>query len=119
MVGNNDRPIANAMLPGAPVHDMRSTGGHDYRIFVWQPEPRPRRSLPARYLLGGNGMFPIATAALALQSCRVAALTRSGDASLDVSFRVFGEKTMPLSFHPPSALCSDLSCPKVRSCAVL
>ncbi|MBR0956672.1 alpha/beta hydrolase [Bradyrhizobium japonicum] len=62
--------MAHAMLPGASVRDMRSTAGHDYRIFVWQPEPRPRESLPVLYLLDGNGMFPIAVATLALQSRR-------------------------------------------------
>lgn len=70
MVGISDQPMANAILPGASVHDMRSTAGHVYRIFVWQPEPRPREPLPVLYLLDGNGMFPIATAALALQSRR-------------------------------------------------
>ncbi|WP_161497233.1 alpha/beta hydrolase [Bradyrhizobium nitroreducens] len=70
MVGNNDQRTADGMLPGASVHDMRSAAGHDYRIFVWRPEPRPRGPLPVLYLLDGNGMFPIATAALALQSRR-------------------------------------------------
>lgn len=62
--------MADAVLPGASVRDMRSSAGHDYRIFVWQPEPRPREPLPVLYLLDGNGMFPIAAAALALQSRR-------------------------------------------------
>lgn len=62
--------MIDAVLPGASVRDMRSNAGHDYRIFVWQPEPRPRGPLPVLYLLDGNGMFPIAAAALALQSRR-------------------------------------------------
>lgn len=62
--------MIGAVLPGASVRDMRSNAGHDYRIFVWQPEPSPRAPLPVLYLLDGNGMFPIAAAALALQSRR-------------------------------------------------
>ena len=61
--------MADAMLPGASVHDMRATAGHNYRILVWQPEPRPRESLPVLYLLDGHAV-----------------------ASLDVSFRTFGDE---------------------------
>lgn len=58
-------------LPGASVRDMRSRAGRDYRIFVWQPQAvRSLGPLPVLYLLDGNGMFPIAAAALALQSLR-------------------------------------------------
>ncbi len=62
--------MSDAVLPGASVRDMRSNAGRDYRIFVWQPERLPREPLPVLYLLDGNGMFPIAAAALALQSRR-------------------------------------------------
>ncbi|MFT4116281.1 alpha/beta hydrolase [Bradyrhizobium sp.] len=62
--------MSDDVLPGASVRDMRSSAGRDYRIFVWQPEPRPREPMPVLYLLDGNGTFPIAAAALALQSRR-------------------------------------------------
>lgn len=62
--------MSDAVLPGASVRDMRSNAGRDYRIFVWQPEPRPHEPLPVLYLLDGNGTFPIAAAALAIQSRR-------------------------------------------------
>ncbi|HEY0331014.1 MAG TPA: alpha/beta hydrolase-fold protein [Rhodopseudomonas sp.] len=63
--------MANAVIPGASVRDIRSSAGREYRIFVWQPEhDAASESLPVLYLLDGNGSFPIAAAAAALQSRR-------------------------------------------------
>ena len=52
------------------MRDVRSRAGRDYRIFIWHPAERPDASLPVVYLLDGNGTFPIAAAAMALQSRR-------------------------------------------------
>ncbi|WP_456638926.1 alpha/beta hydrolase [Bradyrhizobium sp. USDA 10063] len=61
----------NMLMPGVSVRDMRSCAGRDYRIFVWQPDSvQSSEPLPVVYLLDGNGLFPIAAAALALQSRR-------------------------------------------------
>lgn len=63
--------MANAVIPGASVRDIRSRAGREYRIFVWQPEDGSALGpLPVLYLLDGNGSFPIAAAAAALQSRR-------------------------------------------------
>ncbi len=59
------------MLPGASARDVTSRTGRDYRIFVWQPATGQLQSkMPVVYLLDGNGTFPIAAAAAALQSRR-------------------------------------------------
>ncbi|WP_041802042.1 alpha/beta hydrolase [Rhodopseudomonas palustris] len=63
--------MADAVIPGASVRDIRSRAGREYRIFVWQPEHGSAAGpLPVLYLLDGNGSFPIAAAAAALQSRR-------------------------------------------------
>jgi predicted alpha/beta superfamily hydrolase len=67
----SDAPDINTLMPGAYVRDTRSSAGQDYRIFIWQPDSdKSRGPLPVVYLLDGNGLFPIAAAALALQSRR-------------------------------------------------
>lgn len=63
--------MSNPFLPGATAHDMTSSAGHAYRIFVWRPEPQAGEGrLPVVYLLDGNASFPIAVTATALQSRR-------------------------------------------------
>lgn len=63
--------MPNVMLPGASVRDVTSKTGRDYRIFVWQPATgQLHGKMPVVYLLDGNGTFPIAAAAMALQSRR-------------------------------------------------
>lgn len=63
--------MSNLILPGADVRDISSKAGRDYRIFVWQPATGQMNGpLPVVYLLDGNGTFPIAAAAAALQSRR-------------------------------------------------
>lgn len=63
--------MSNVMLPGASVRDVSSKAGRDYRIFVWQPATgQLQGKMPVVYLLDGNGTFPIAAAAAALQSRR-------------------------------------------------
>jgi predicted alpha/beta superfamily hydrolase len=62
---------ANEMIPGASVRELRSRAGRDYRIFIWHPPAEQATGkLPVVYLLDGNGTFPIAAAATALQSRR-------------------------------------------------
>lgn len=63
--------MPNLMLPGASVRDVTSRHKRDYRIFVWQPATgQLHGKMPVVYLLDGNGTFPIAAAAAALQSRR-------------------------------------------------
>jgi predicted alpha/beta superfamily hydrolase len=63
--------MSNVILPGADARDVSSKAGRDYRIFVWQPATgQMSGKLPVVYLLDGNGTFPIAAAAAALQSRR-------------------------------------------------
>jgi predicted alpha/beta superfamily hydrolase len=63
--------MSTAILPGASVRDITSKAGRDYRIFVWQPATgQLTDKMPVVYLLDGNGTFPIAAAAAALQSRR-------------------------------------------------
>lgn len=63
--------MPNVMLPGASVRDVSSKTGRDYRIFIWQPATgQLQGKMPVVYLLDGNGTFPIAAAAAALQSRR-------------------------------------------------
>lgn len=63
--------MPNVLLPGANVRDVTSKTGRDYRIFVWQPAAgQLHGEMPVVYLLDGNGTFPIATAATAMQSRR-------------------------------------------------
>jgi predicted alpha/beta superfamily hydrolase len=63
--------MSNVMLPGASVRDVTSKAGRDYRVFVWQPATgQLQGKMPVVYLLDGNGTFPIAAAAAALQSRR-------------------------------------------------
>ncbi len=63
--------MSNMILPGASVRDVTSKAGRTYRVFVWQPsEARGQGRMPALYLLDGNGTFPIAAAAAAMQSRR-------------------------------------------------
>lgn len=63
--------MSNVMLPGADLRDVTSKTKRDYRIFVWQPATgQLQAKMPVVYLLDGNGTFPIAAAATALQSRR-------------------------------------------------
>lgn len=62
--------MSNEFLPGAVVRDVTSSAGRAYRIFIWAPPAEDARKRPVVYLLDGNGSFPIAVAAAALQSRR-------------------------------------------------
>jgi predicted alpha/beta superfamily hydrolase len=67
----SDPCMSSVILPGASVRDITSKAGRDYRIFVWQPATGQLQGrMPVVYLLDGNGTFPIAAAAAALQSRR-------------------------------------------------
>ncbi|WP_211912108.1 alpha/beta hydrolase [Tardiphaga alba] len=74
MQANSQQSVSsmpNMMLPGASVRDIVSKAQRDYRIFVWQPAVgQLHDKMPVVYLLDGNGTFPIATSAVALQSRR-------------------------------------------------
>lgn len=113
MTHRADRPaLADRIIPGISIREMRSADGCDYRIFVWTPTPKPATGpSPVLYLLDGNVTFPIAAAATAAQSRRpeitgvqpsvVVGIGYPGAAWLDPDRRTFDYTPLLVDSLPP------------------